>query len=211
MSASVCTKLLQSCLTVSDSMDCTPRQAPLSMGFSRQEYWSGLPCLPPGKSFSTQGLKSHLLCLMHWQAGSLPQAPPEKPFLCLKIIYLANHWFEGFLHLSSDIYFQSFSQHCHGLSPSEHVHTDRALFSTCLSVSPCSPLSPTWSSWSCGHIFLPGYMILSTHQQAVFSGKELSSIVIVCVLWIPTCKVSLRLRLQLPKSLDFLPILYSLV
>ena len=23
-------------------------QAPLSMGFSRQEYWSGLPYLPPG-------------------------------------------------------------------------------------------------------------------------------------------------------------------
>ena len=22
-------------------------QAPLSMGFSRQEYWSGLPCPPP--------------------------------------------------------------------------------------------------------------------------------------------------------------------
>ena len=35
---------------VSDS--ATPwtvaRQAPLSMGFSRQEYWSGLPCSPPG-------------------------------------------------------------------------------------------------------------------------------------------------------------------
>ena len=24
------------------------RQAPLSMGFSRQEYWHGLPCPPPG-------------------------------------------------------------------------------------------------------------------------------------------------------------------
>jgi len=24
------------------------RQAPLSMGFPRQEYWSGLPCPPPG-------------------------------------------------------------------------------------------------------------------------------------------------------------------
>ena len=24
------------------------RHAPLSMGFSRQQYWSGLPCLPPG-------------------------------------------------------------------------------------------------------------------------------------------------------------------
>ena len=26
------------------------RQAPLSMGFSTQEYWSGLPCSPPRKS-----------------------------------------------------------------------------------------------------------------------------------------------------------------
>ena len=34
-------------------------QASLSMGFSRQEYWSGLPCLPSG---STQGLN---LCLLH--------------------------------------------------------------------------------------------------------------------------------------------------
>ena len=24
------------------------RQPPLSMGFSRQDYWSGLPCPPPG-------------------------------------------------------------------------------------------------------------------------------------------------------------------
>ena len=24
------------------------QQGPLSMGFSRQEYWSGLPCPPPG-------------------------------------------------------------------------------------------------------------------------------------------------------------------
>ena len=29
-------------------------QAPLSMGFSQQEYWSGLPCPPPGV-FLTQG------------------------------------------------------------------------------------------------------------------------------------------------------------
>ena len=27
---------------------CVPHQAPLSMGFSRQEYWNGLPCLLPG-------------------------------------------------------------------------------------------------------------------------------------------------------------------
>ena len=35
-------------------------QAFLSVGFSRQEYWSGLPCLPPG-IFLTQGLNPGLL------------------------------------------------------------------------------------------------------------------------------------------------------
>ena len=38
----------QLCLTLCDSMDCSPCQAPLSMGFSRQEYWSGLPFPSPG-------------------------------------------------------------------------------------------------------------------------------------------------------------------
>ena len=40
-------KSLQSYPTVGDPVDCRP-QAPLSMGFSRQEYWSGLPCPLPG-------------------------------------------------------------------------------------------------------------------------------------------------------------------
>ena len=37
----------QSCPTLYDRMDLA-HQTPLSMGFSRQEYWSGLPCPPPG-------------------------------------------------------------------------------------------------------------------------------------------------------------------
>ena len=41
------TDLLQSCLTLCDPMGYSP-QAPLSVGFSRLEYWSGLPCPPPG-------------------------------------------------------------------------------------------------------------------------------------------------------------------
>ena len=40
-------KLLQSCSTLCNPMDCS-HQAPLFMGFSRQEYWNGLPCPPPG-------------------------------------------------------------------------------------------------------------------------------------------------------------------
>ena len=42
----VSAKLLQSCPTLCDPMDCSP-QAPPPMGFSRQD-WSGLPCPPPG-------------------------------------------------------------------------------------------------------------------------------------------------------------------
>ena len=32
-------------------------QTPLSMGFSRQKYWRGLPCPPPG-DLSDPGIKS---------------------------------------------------------------------------------------------------------------------------------------------------------
>ena len=41
MCASVHAKLLQSCPPLCDPMDGS-LQAPLSVGFSRQEYWSGL-------------------------------------------------------------------------------------------------------------------------------------------------------------------------
>ena len=38
-------KSLQSCLTLCDPV---ASQAPPSMGFSRQDHWSGLQCPPPG-------------------------------------------------------------------------------------------------------------------------------------------------------------------
>ena len=34
--------------TLCDPMNCIAYQAPLSMGFSRQGYWSELPCRSPG-------------------------------------------------------------------------------------------------------------------------------------------------------------------
>ena len=37
-----------SCVQLSVTPWTVACKAPLSMGFSRQEYWSGLPCLPPG-------------------------------------------------------------------------------------------------------------------------------------------------------------------
>ena len=38
-------------------------QAPLSMGFSRQEYWSGLPCPPPG-DLPNSGIEPGSLALL---------------------------------------------------------------------------------------------------------------------------------------------------
>ena len=37
-----------SCIQLCETLWTVAPQAPLSMGFSRQEYWSGLPCPPPG-------------------------------------------------------------------------------------------------------------------------------------------------------------------
>ena len=51
------------------------RQAPLSMGFSRQEYWSGLPSPSPG-DLPKPGIKSWSLAL---QANSLQSETLGKP------------------------------------------------------------------------------------------------------------------------------------
>ena len=145
-------KLLQSCSTLCDPMTVA-HQSPLSMRFSKQEYWSGLPCPPPRESsqprdqthvsniscidrrvlyhcccqvasvvsdsvqphrrqptrlpypwdspgkntgvgyhallqgiFQTQGSNPWLLCLLHCLAGSLPPAPPGKPYNSLRVV-----------------------------------------------------------------------------------------------------------------------------
>ena len=55
------------------------RQAPLSMGFSRQRILEWV-AVPFSKGFFlTQVLNMCLLCLLHWLAGSSPLVPPEKP------------------------------------------------------------------------------------------------------------------------------------
>ena len=53
-------------------------QTPLSIGFSRPEYWSELPSPPPGV-FLTQQLNPCLLCLQLWQEGSLPLSYQGSP------------------------------------------------------------------------------------------------------------------------------------
>ena len=53
-------------------------QAPLSIRFPRQEYWSGLPFLSP-RDLPDPGIKTGCPAL---QADSLPSEPPGKPYKC---------------------------------------------------------------------------------------------------------------------------------
>ena len=79
----VCACMLShfSCVQLFATLWAVAHQAPLSMDFSRQEYWSGLPCPPSTGVFPTKGLNPRLLHLLHWQVRSLPQVPPGKPWV----------------------------------------------------------------------------------------------------------------------------------
>ena len=59
-------------------------QAPLSMGFSRQEYWSGLPFPSPG-DLPDAGIEPGSPTL---QAYSLLSEPPGKPNFTLKFSFV---------------------------------------------------------------------------------------------------------------------------
>ena len=53
-------------------------KASLSMGFSGKNTQEGCHALLQG-IFLTQGLNPCLLCVLHWQVGSLPLVPPGEP------------------------------------------------------------------------------------------------------------------------------------
>ena len=82
------------------------RQAPLSMGFSRQEYWSGVPCPPPG-DLPDPGIK--LRSSPTFQADALTSEPPGKPkntgvgsLSLLQGNFLIQELNRGLLHWQAD-------------------------------------------------------------------------------------------------------------
>ena len=97
--------VIQSCLTLRDPMDSC--QAPLSMGFSRQESWSGLPC-PPSGDLPDPGIKPRCPAL---QTDSLPSEPPGKPkntgvgsWSLLQGIFSSHELNQGLLHCRQILY-----------------------------------------------------------------------------------------------------------
>ena len=78
--------MFQSCPILCNPMDCSPPGS-----FVRGILQAGIPKWALlQRIFPIQGLNLGLLCLLHWQAGSLPLAPP---FTCLQIgQFLQSHF-----------------------------------------------------------------------------------------------------------------------
>ena len=94
---------------MSDSLQhsgLVPHQAPLSMGFSGKEYWSGLPCLPPG---DRPNPRTEPRC-PSLQVDSLLTWPPEKPntgvgsLSLLQRIFPTQESSQGLLHCRRILY-----------------------------------------------------------------------------------------------------------
>ena len=96
----------QSCPILCNPTDCSPSHSSVH-GFSRQEYWSGLPCPPPG-DLPNPGIKLRFPAL---QVDSLPAEPPGKPkntgvgsLTFLQQILLTQESNRGLLHCRRILY-----------------------------------------------------------------------------------------------------------
>ena len=96
----------QSCLFVTDWT--VARQAPLSMGFSRQEHWSGLLCPSPG-DLPNQGIKPGLPVL---HADSSPSEIPGKPHMCPCIRAYLCVYIYVYVYMYVCVYIYIYAQSC---------------------------------------------------------------------------------------------------
>ena len=95
------------------SCEMQPTRLLCPWGFSKQEYWSGLPCLPPG-DFPKPGIKPGSPTL---QANSFPSEPPENPkntgvgsLTLLQGIFPAQESNWGLLHCRRILYQLSYQR-----------------------------------------------------------------------------------------------------
>ena len=84
-------KSLQWYLILCDAMDYTAHQAPLSMGFSGEEYWNGLLGPPPGNLSQTKD-RTHVSRVYCIVGGVFTAEPPGKP------PFGAHHYYKADFH-----------------------------------------------------------------------------------------------------------------
>ena len=94
---------LQSCPTLCDPMNYSPPQAPLSMGFSRQEYWGGLP-FPSPEDLPDPGIEPGSPALTGGFFTTAPPTPQKKHNLNLPGLWTLvsfRQYFCSLKHFSS--------------------------------------------------------------------------------------------------------------
>ena len=100
-------KVAQLCSTLCDPMDCRQPGSSCLWEFSGQEYWSGLPCPPPGHLLNL-GIQPRSPTL---QADYLPAEPQGKPkntgvgsLSLLQWIFPPQEFNQGLLHCRLILY-----------------------------------------------------------------------------------------------------------
>ena len=90
ISMCVCAKLLQSCPTLCEPVDCSPPGPSPVQGIFQASVreWVAITSLRGSSSPRDQ---NHVSCFLHWQAGSLPLATPGSPIYYYLKCYL---WWE---------------------------------------------------------------------------------------------------------------------
>ena len=112
---------LQSCPTLCDPVDSSPPSYSVHGDSPGKNTEVGCHALPRG-IFPAQGSNWCLLCLLHWQAVSLPLAPPGKPL----------HWPQSNPNLSH---------------PQLGVQNSSSTFNNKMNKT-SSPIWPLWPSWN---------------------------------------------------------------
>ena len=101
-------KSLQSCVHLFVTVWTLANQAPLSMGFSRQGYWSGLPCPPPG-DLPDPGIEPSSLTSLALAGSLFTSKPPGKPHIVdvlvlYSFLWLNNIPWHGYITFSLSIH-----------------------------------------------------------------------------------------------------------
>ena len=115
-------KLLQSCLSLCDSMDHSlPGSSVYGILQARILEWVAMPS-SSGPSWPRD--ESCVLCLLFWQMGSLPLAPPAKPLYFLSKLQLYNTVLSAIVNI---LYIRS-SDPIHRITESLYSFTKFSLF-----------------------------------------------------------------------------------
>ena len=120
---------------LSDSCDMMHPQAPLSVSFSRREYWSGGPGSPPGDLPTRRLIR--VPASPHRQAASLPLVPAGKP----SFLPSSSYFYISIQKFHFNTYLiHMFQSHC------TCVSALRAVVCVCSVNKQCPTLATPWTA-----------------------------------------------------------------